>query len=337
LRCILKTIFSALVILHTGTLIGWAVARRLTGDRFWLLALVNAFAIYLFVPLPLTATLALLSRRHAAWASLTLAIILFASLFGAELLPPTSAIHAEDSAPTLTVMTYNVLYTVEHVEPVAASITRNAPDLIAFQEFSYMRAQMLAHVIEEAYPYRTPIYHDVCYTMVAIWSRHPIVKIEEVDDDVTCRLQSVVIDLDGQLVRVINVHGWPFTGLDQGSVDLSFQWRREQFALIQDMVKDQPEPLILLGDLNSTPMSEVYATLSAHYTDSFAEAGWGFGHTFPAEGGRLWGIPYPHRMVRIDHIFHSDEWCAEEAWVGEWDGFSDHLPVIARLKLSSEK
>jgi len=50
-------------------------------------------------------------------------------------------------------------------------------------------------------------------------------------------------------------------------------------------------------------------------------------------GGRFWGLPYPGRLVRIDYIFHSDGWRAEAAWVGEWDGFSDHRPVVARLRL----
>ena len=103
--------------------------------------------------------------------------------------------------------------------------------------------------------------------------------------------------------------------------------------MILDTVEGQPEPLILLGDLNSTPNHQVHRALSAHLVDAFREAGWGLGHTFPAMGGRFWGVPYPNRLVRIDHIFYSDDWQAETARVGEWDGFSDHLPVIARLRL----
>ncbi|MBU0702401.1 MAG: endonuclease/exonuclease/phosphatase family protein, partial [Chloroflexi bacterium] len=104
--------------------------------------------------------------------------------------------------------------------------------------------------------------------------------------------------------------------------------------LVLDMVEGQPEPLILLGDLNSTPTHEVYRTLSARFIDAFREAGWGLGHTFPTTGGRLGPIPHPDRLVRIDYIFHSDDWRAETAWVGEWDGQSDHQPVVARLRLS---
>jgi len=67
--------------------------------------------------------------------------------------------------------------------------------------------------------------------------------------------------------------------------------------------------------------------------DSFREAGWGLGHTFPAAGGRYWALPYPSLLVRIDYVFHSRDWKAEAAWVGEWDGQSDHRPVIASLTL----
>jgi endonuclease/exonuclease/phosphatase family metal-dependent hydrolase len=154
-----------------------------------------------------------------------------------------------------------------------------------------------------------------------------------VDEDVLCRVQSVLVDFAGRPVRVVDIHAWPFTGLDQASIERSFAWRQEQIELILDTVEGQPEPLVLLGDLNSTPTHQVYRTLSMHLTDAFREAGWGLGHTFPTTGGHFWGAPYPNRLVRIDHIFHSADGRAEAAWVGEWDGASDHLPVVARLWL----
>jgi endonuclease/exonuclease/phosphatase (EEP) superfamily protein YafD len=102
------------------------------------------------------------------------------------------------------------------------------------------------------------------------------------------------------------------------------------------MVEGQPEPLLLLGDFNSAPMSDMYQTITDRYTDAFTEAGWGLGHTWPAEDGEWYHVPHPARFVRIDYIFHSSEWRAEEAWVAEWDGASDHHPVVARLRLSTK-
>jgi vancomycin resistance protein VanJ len=333
----LRSVVAAPVLLHAALVAGWAVAHRLVGDSFWLLALVNAFAVYLFVPLPLMALLALLARRRAAWVALAIAALLFAGFFGGEFTPPPPVVHAGDDATTLTVMTYNVLYTNADPAPIAASVEQAAPDAIAFQELSYLRAQALARMIGERYPYRTPIVADRCYVQVAIWSRYPILRIDDVDPDVFCRLRSVVIDFEGRPVRVMGVHAWPYTAIDRESVEQGFRWRQEQIDLILDMVDGQPEPLVLLGDLNSAPVSEVYGALSACLTDAFAEAGWGPGHTWPSESGRWHNIPYPARLVRIDYVFHSAEWRAEEAWVDGWDGISDHHPVVARLRLLSSE
>jgi endonuclease/exonuclease/phosphatase (EEP) superfamily protein YafD len=324
---------AAPVILYAVLIVGWAIAHRLVGDGFWLLALANALAVYLFVPLPLMALLALLARRRAAWAALLVVALLFVGLFDGELTPPLRMAHAGDGAPALTVMTYNVFYTTTDAAPIAASIAQAEPDVIAFQELSHLRAQALAQMIGEIYPHRTPIDPDQCYVQAAIWSRYPILKVEDVDPDVLCRMRSVVIDFNTQPVRVVNVHAWPYTGTDRESIEQGFRWREEQIDLVLDMVEGQPEPLVLLGDLNSAPMSELYQTLSTHYGDAFTEAGWGLGHTWPAEGGHWWSIPYPHRFVRIDYVFHSAEWRAEDAWVAEWDGISDHHAVVAKLRL----
>ena len=327
---------AAPVVLYAALVTGWAIAHRLVGDGFWLLALTNALAVYLFAPLPLVAILALVARHRVGWISLAIAALLFVGFFGGELTPPLRMVHAADDTPTLTAMTYNVLYTNTDPAPIAASIAQAKPDLIAFQELSYLRAQALEQLIGEEYPYRTPIVADRCYVQVAIWSRYPILGIEDVDPDVFCRLRSIVIGFEGQPVRVVNVHAWPYVSSDRESIEQGFRWRHEQLDLIFDIVEGQPEPLILLGDLNSAPMSEIYQTISARYVDAFAEAGWGLGHTWPAENGRWCNIPYPNRFVRIDYVFHSTEWRAEDAWLAEWDGASDHHPVVARLRLSPE-
>jgi vancomycin resistance protein VanJ len=321
----LRKVASGAVMLYAGLVIGWAVAHALVGDGHWLLALVNAFAVYLFAPLPLVALLAALARRRGAWAALVAVTLLFLELFGGCLTPPSPTAHA------LTVMTYNVLHTSTDGRAIAASVMRANPDLVAFQELTPLLAEQLAQEIGALYPYRTPL-RAACLADVAVWSHYPL-QVEPVDADVACRVRPVLVTLDSGPVRVVDVHAWPYTGVDRENVERSFRWRQEQIALILDTFSGQPGPLVVLGDLNSTPMHEVHQTLSAHLVDAFVEAGWGLGHTFPATGGRVWGCPYPSRLVRIDHVFHSDAWRAEAAWVEEWDGSSDHLPVVARLRL----
>ena len=327
----LKQIASSVVIVYAALVIGWAVAHELIGDGFWLLALANAFAVYLFAPLPLIALLTMLVRRRATWVALLIVTLLFLELFGSEVTPPSPVAHAGVVGPTLTVMTYNVLFATTDATPIATSVTSADPDLVAFQELTPLLARQLEQEIGARYPYHTPLHAD-CHAQVAVWSRYPL-QIESVDEDVLCRVCPVIVDFDGRPVRVVDIHAWPYTGLDQESVEQSFRWREQQVDMVLDAVKGQPEPLILLGDLNSTPMHGVYHTLSTHLVDAFREAGWGLGHTYPATGGRLWRLPYPGRLVRIDHVFHSENWGAEAAWVEKWDGSSDHRAVVARLRL----
>jgi vancomycin resistance protein VanJ len=327
----LQYVASGVVVVYATGVSGWAIAHRLVGDGFWLLALANAFAVYLFAPLPAMALLAALARRRGAWIALLIVTLLFFRLFGGDLLPPSPVARAGADGPELTVMTYNVLFANTDATPIVTSVTDAEPDLVAFQELPPFLAQQLEPALGAQYPYRTPS-HANCYAGAAIWSRYPL-QVEAVEDDMLCRVNSVVVDFDGQPVRVVNVHAWSYTGLDRASVEQSFQWRREQVASILNMIEGQPESLILLGDLNSTPMHEMYQVLDRHLVDAFREAGWGLGHTYPATQTRFRGIPLPGLMVRIDHIFHSDDWRAEAAGVLAWDGASDHRAVVARLRL----
>ncbi len=351
-----REIASASVLAYAATVGGWAIAHGLVGDGFWLLALVNGFAVYLFAPLPLMALFAALVRRRTTWAALLIPVLLFFGLFGADLTPPAPVVRAGNDDLTLTVMTYNVLYTNTDAAPIVASVTAANPDLIGFQELTPLLARQLEQEIGARYPYRTPLHPATCHAEVAVWSRYPL-QAESVDEEILCRVRPVVVEVKGQRVRVVDVHAWPYTTLDQEDVERGFRWRQEQIEWVLKTIAGKPEPLVLLCDLNSTPMHEVYrtlttfetghsdgtlstlenghsdGTLTTHLVDSFRAAGWGLGHTFPATGGRAWGIPHPGRLVRIDHIFHSDDWQAEAAWVGEWDGASDHRPVVARLRL----
>ncbi len=331
----LRLLASALVVLYATGVTSWALARHLWGDGFWLLALVNALGLWLFAPLPLAALLALVARRPAAWVALLLVVALFLGLFGAELTPPRRVAGAEADDARLTVMTYNVFFATTDVAPIAATIHTAAPDVIAFEELMEWQEQALVDELGDVYPYRTSA-RTACYAGVVVWSRFPLEE-EATAEDVLCRVRQVLIDTDAGRVRVVAVHGWPYTGLNRASVEQSFRWRHEQMVEVLAAVDGQPEPLIVLGDLNSTPMHEMYGMLvEAGLTDAFREGGWGFGNTYPASGGTALGLPYPGRLVRIDHIFHSDAWRAERAYVAPWDGQSDHLPVVARLVLTGE-
>jgi endonuclease/exonuclease/phosphatase (EEP) superfamily protein YafD len=122
-------------------------------------------------------------------------------------------------------------------------------------------------------------------------------------------------------------------GLQTGSKEVasSFQVRRQFTEKLLADIARRTEPILLLGDFNSPPNSDVHKLLLTRFADTHWQAGWGFGHTFPAIGGRAHGVPILSRMTRIDMLLYSPEFVALRSHVGIPSSESDHLPVMATL------
>ena len=120
-----------------------------------------------------------------------------------------------------------------------------------------------------------------------------------------------------------------------------FQEREHQAQLVTEFTEQVGTPLIVTADFNATDQSYAYYLITRQLNDSWREAGWGLGHTFP--GGPIPSLPrpvvagylIPTWVARIDYIFYSDDWNAIEAKLGQWDRVSDHRPVIAVLELNA--
>ncbi|HEV8564279.1 MAG TPA: endonuclease/exonuclease/phosphatase family protein [Actinomycetota bacterium] len=82
-------------------------------------------------------------------------------------------------------------------------------------------------------------------------------------------------------------------------------------------------PIVLGGDLNATPEQRAPGWLADRYWDAWATAGNAEGATFPASDP----------TARIDYVFASTGLVVEAASVGKAPDASDHLPVIAELRI----
>jgi endonuclease/exonuclease/phosphatase (EEP) superfamily protein YafD len=73
--------------------------------------------------------------------------------------------------------------------------------------------------------------------------------------------------------------------------------------------------------------SRPYRWLRGHLGDAYAEAGFGFGHTFPLRvrlaGWRRWPLP----LTRLDYVFHTAHLRVAEARLLEPIG-SDHRSLL---------
>jgi endonuclease/exonuclease/phosphatase (EEP) superfamily protein YafD len=73
--------------------------------------------------------------------------------------------------------------------------------------------------------------------------------------------------------------------------------RGRQIHGLEAYLRSAPRPLVLVGDLNSTPLWPAYRRLSAILTDAAAE----IARLERRRPRRTWGLRYGPRLFRIDH------------------------------------
>jgi vancomycin resistance protein VanJ len=311
-------------------LAGWMLLHALFPDRWpWLFA-ITSFAAYLFVPLPLMAAVAALTRRLdlAAWVLLGAAA--WAYLFGVQFVPGRATPVAEASGPVLRVMTYNILGYNTNTEAVLRVLREADADLVALQEVNPENAAAIERELADRYPYRL-LDQRPGVTGSGLLSRYPLTLLGDLPGPWLGRAHVVHLDFNGQLVNVIRFHA--YSGISR------LQRREEAAQALADYAAAHPGPLIALGDLNATSTHEAYQVITAELRDAWREAGWGLGHTFPgalSPGSSrpvIMGVPVPKWLIRIDYVFHSGHFRALSARIGPWDETSDHRPVVADLEL----
>jgi vancomycin resistance protein VanJ len=102
-------------------------------------------------------------------------------------------------------------------------------------------------------------------------------------------------------------------------------WRAQESADASRWIAGLTGPVIVAGDMNLPPESEIFRRDWGGYTDAFSAAGFGYGYTYGYDATHpFWGI-------RIDHILAGKGWRVERCWVGPHI-HSDHRPVLAELR-----
>jgi endonuclease/exonuclease/phosphatase (EEP) superfamily protein YafD len=105
-----------------------------TGQRLWLLELLDGASLWLFLPLPVALVVGAAYRRGKLMLAGTVAALFALSFWGWLFIPRTSPAHARGE--TLTVMTYNLLGPQEHNAAVLQVLRAEHPDVVLFQELN---------------------------------------------------------------------------------------------------------------------------------------------------------------------------------------------------------
>ncbi len=225
------------------------------------------------------------------------------------------------------VLTFNVKYGEYGWDKVKNYIKEQDADIILVQEKDTNRA----------------IKRDLIkYPSVILKTKHKIVRQAELIDE-KARGNSFYADIDinGKIIRIVNVYLEPFRlhksmftkldGLGFGNVSKllshmtpTFQAHEDQVKRIRKMVDLSPYPVILAGDFNSVPNSYEYYTLGKDLQDAFLVAGKGSASSF-----HDYKVP-----LRIDYIFSSKSIIPLSYKVDQSVKLSDHYPVIAEFLLN---
>lgn len=316
----------------------WIVGHLTTGDRYVPIALATILGPYLFLPLPLILTLALLLRRKDLLAGVALGVLVFLAFWGKLFLPksPPSA-----DGPPLTVMTYNVLGMQGKTDPALATLRSVPADLVFLQELTPELALEIERELARRYPFRA-LQPEQGVSGLGVISRYPLtdtgesLELKWVGEPQILRLKRQEAE-----ITLIHFHSWAFGLGTFEALEHNFRLREAQALVLANYARDEAtsHPVIAAGDLNAVGRSDAYRRIDQVLDDAWLEGGVGWGHTFPGAGGRassrpeLLGVASPQWLARIDYIFISDHWQVSEAWLAPFDGVSDHRGVVARLVL----
>lgn len=308
--------------------------RPFLGETSWWLALLDAFAPYLFVPLFPAALGILYTGSRLARIGWLVVFAIFVVWFGPIFLPKAASVTA-NARPQVRIMTLNTYVDSLRADPLMASIAAESPDVVALQELNPLNAEALAGW-KGSYPFQALLPLHGGEGGLGLLSKFPIqdhswLALADQQTDA----QWVTMEIEGRGIELVNVHLISnrldvSTDESRAKFDNANRTREQQARDLSAFVSGHPKSIIA-GDLNATDTTMTYEILKSQLKDSYREMGSGMGATFSSEWFWFGRIPIPPRVLRLDYILHSNSIVTLEAHIGEKDSQSDHLPVASTL------
>ncbi len=294
-----------------GPILLWFVGWLAVGDGLLLIRWGAFVAPWLAMLLLLAAALFALGRRP--W--LAASALVVGLLILIPVLPRLNPIRWLSSSPPsdLRVLTFNTSTMNSDFNAIAKLIVRERADIVLLQQISDLTA-LKAQI--DRVPGHFNYFSFPKYTAeTVILSRYPLSQSQTYGN----RTTSVAM-IGMCKIRLWDLHAphGQYTIEDQNTF----------FVIAAAAMYDEKLPLVVTGDLNSTEFNSAQAPLRGELQDAYAEAGIGFGFTFPSRVRRF-GAFGP--LFRIDHSFFRGLE-PTSAWVVNDNAGSDHFGVMATFR-----
>ncbi|MCA9103382.1 MAG: endonuclease/exonuclease/phosphatase family protein [Planctomycetales bacterium] len=295
-----------------------AILAGLLGRLFWVFELASHFRFQYLIALAAAALLFAVVRRWRQAAFVALCTTALATTFWPLYRAPTTAPPAQ--ATVYRAMAINVLTGNRHFDEVKDLIRRESPDFVVLAEVTQTWADELADLADE-YPYAKIDSRPGAFG-IALFSR---VEPEQMELYRYGRgYRSAIVAqfiLQGHPFSVVGTHPYPPRSRQAAEV------RTQQLAEVANVVNRQEGDVLLLGDLNTTSWSPLFADLTNATGLHDSRNGFGRNPSWPSPLS-------PALRIAIDHALVSDGVCVHDRRVGPPIG-SDHLPIVVDFSLSS--
>jgi endonuclease/exonuclease/phosphatase (EEP) superfamily protein YafD len=260
--------------------------------------------------------IALWTRRNKQAIALVL-LVCFNYIF---VLPLYFGKSKETTTQPIRAMLMNLNANNDRAEQVIKSITQANPDLLLLEEVTPQWAEKLA-VLDAQYKYRIAQPQKGCFGIMLL-SKVPL-EHGQITKIGSGGVPSIVAEayFPKGVVSLIGTHPPPPLGA-KFSKD-----RNNQLAELATLVQKQNHPVLLIGDLNTTPWSPYFTQLLRD--SGLKNSMKGFGHQ------PTWPRNHLFLRVPLDHLLHSPEIIIHNRWIGGNVG-SDHFPVVVDFSLPQQ-
>jgi vancomycin resistance protein VanJ len=244
-------------------------------------SLIETFLPWFGLAVPPLVLLAAIRRRALAIVSALLPGLVWFQMY-APLLPDKQIGDGD-----FRVVAHNVNAENTDTEGTAATLLAAEPDVIVLVELTEEQRIAWSDVLSDQYEY------SVSYGTVALWSTYPVLDSTEVDLNLGwARAFRAAVEIEGEPVAFYVAH---LLSVRVNAEGFTSEQRNETAALLGEAIADeQLDHVVLAGDLNGTVQDRSLAPITYQLASAHAEAGSGFGFTWPAD------TP----LARIDQVLY---------------------------------
>ena len=215
------------------------------------------------------------------------------------------------------VLQFNTWASNQHPDAIVKLIQDNKVDIIGLEEVNAINFQYLKrHLPVKLYP--TFIHNPI--GRICLLSKYPLIGNASISQHPPTILAS--LNIKSNTVRILLTHtSRPINNPSYAS----------EIRTLISTIRQQQKPMIVLGDLNTTPWSNYFKQLTTSANLYNTQLGQDISPTYPSHLPKT-QIYFPFPVLPLDHILVNPELNVIRRWNGPYSG-SDHLPVLVDLAI----